>query len=80
MGPLGGNLLEKHSIKNDYAHRHASLSLSGQDRDSTVVAERTVYDYFVPNFQAAIDSGVATAMEAYSGKKRRRHFLYSCYK
>ncbi|SAM08713.1 hypothetical protein [Absidia glauca] len=38
----------------------------GQDRDSTVVAERTVYDYFVPNFQAAIDSGVATAMEAYS--------------
>ncbi|KAI8340076.1 glycoside hydrolase superfamily [Chlamydoabsidia padenii] len=38
---------------------------SGEDRDSTVVAERTVYDYFVPNFQAAIDSGVASAMEAY---------------
>ncbi|KAG0178858.1 hypothetical protein DFQ29_002893 [Apophysomyces sp. BC1021] len=38
---------------------------SGQDRDSTVISERTLYDYFVPGFQAAIDAGVATAMEAY---------------
>ncbi|KAL9540572.1 hypothetical protein MBANPS3_009605 [Mucor bainieri] len=38
---------------------------SGQDRDSTVVSERTIYDYFVPGFQAAIDAGVATAMESY---------------
>ncbi|KAI8081783.1 glycoside hydrolase family 3 domain protein [Halteromyces radiatus] len=38
---------------------------SGQDRDSTVISDRTIYDYLVPNFQTAIDSGVATAMEAY---------------
>ncbi|KAI9253271.1 beta-glucosidase-related glycosidase [Helicostylum pulchrum] len=38
---------------------------SGQDRDSTVVSDRTVNDYFVPGFQAAIDAGVATAMESY---------------
>ncbi|CAO3595661.1 unnamed protein product [Absidia cylindrospora] len=38
---------------------------SGQDRDSTVIAERTVHDYLSQNFQQAIDSGVATAMEAY---------------
>ncbi|CAO3642130.1 unnamed protein product [Mucor hiemalis] len=38
---------------------------SGQDRDSTVVSDRTIHDYFVPGFQAAIDAGVATAMESY---------------
>ncbi|KAI8082506.1 glycoside hydrolase superfamily [Gilbertella persicaria] len=38
---------------------------SGQDRDSTVVSDRTIYDFFVPGFQAAIDAGVATAMESY---------------
>ncbi|KAI7889259.1 glycoside hydrolase family 3 domain protein, partial [Mucor mucedo] len=38
---------------------------SGQDRDSTVVSDRTIQDYFVPGFQAAIDAGVATAMESY---------------
>jgi beta-glucosidase len=41
------------------------LNHSGQDRDSTVVSERTIHDYFVPGFQAAIDAGVATAMESY---------------
>lgn len=29
------------------------------------MSERTIYDYFVPGFQAAIDAGVATAMESY---------------
>ncbi|KAI8367532.1 glycoside hydrolase superfamily [Radiomyces spectabilis] len=38
---------------------------SGQDRDSTVVSDRTINDYFVPPFQMAIDAGVATAMESY---------------
>ncbi len=38
---------------------------SGQDRDSTVVSDRTIHDYFVPSFQAAIEAGVATAMESY---------------
>ncbi|KAF7729053.1 hypothetical protein EC973_005085 [Apophysomyces ossiformis] len=38
---------------------------SGQDRDSTVISERILYDYFLPGFQAAINAGVATAMEAY---------------
>lgn len=41
------------------------LDSSGQDRDSTIISERTIYDYFVPGFQAAIDAGVATAMESY---------------
>lgn len=41
------------------------LICSGQDRDSTVVSDRTIHDYFVPGFQAAIDAGVATAMESY---------------
>ncbi|KAI8377184.1 glycoside hydrolase family 3 domain protein [Choanephora cucurbitarum] len=38
---------------------------SGLDRDSTVTSERTIYDVFAPVFQAAIDAGVATAMESY---------------
>ncbi|KAI8375547.1 glycoside hydrolase superfamily [Blakeslea trispora] len=38
---------------------------SGLDRDSTVVSEKTIYDIFAPGFQAAIDAGVATAMESY---------------
>ena len=38
---------------------------SGQDRDSTVVSDRTIHDVFVPGFQAAVDAGVATAMESY---------------
>lgn len=42
-----------------------ALICSGQDRDSTVVSERTIHDMFVPGFQAAIDAGVATAMESY---------------
>jgi beta-glucosidase len=38
---------------------------SGEDRDSSVVSDRMLYDFFVPGFQAAIDAGVATAMESY---------------
>lgn len=38
---------------------------SGQDRDTTVASDRMIYDYFVPGFKAAIDDGVATAMESY---------------
>ncbi|KAI8145512.1 glycoside hydrolase superfamily [Fennellomyces sp. T-0311] len=38
---------------------------SGQDRDTTIVSDRIIHDYFVPGFQAAIDAGVATAMESY---------------
>ncbi|KAI9323595.1 glycoside hydrolase superfamily [Dichotomocladium elegans] len=38
---------------------------SGQDRDTTIVSDRIVHDYFVPGFKAAIDAGVATAMESY---------------
>lgn len=30
-----------------------------------MVSDRTIQDYFVPGFQAAIDAGVATAMESY---------------
>ncbi|KAI7902882.1 glycoside hydrolase superfamily [Cokeromyces recurvatus] len=39
---------------------------SGQDRDTVMISERTIYDYFVPGFRAAIDAGVATAMESYN--------------
>ncbi|KAI8994547.1 glycoside hydrolase family 3 protein [Pilobolus umbonatus] len=38
---------------------------TGQDRDSTVVSDRTVYDYFLPGFQAAVDAGVATTMATF---------------
>lgn len=38
---------------------------SGQDRDTTVASDRMIYDTFVPGFKAAIDAGVATAMESY---------------
>lgn len=38
---------------------------SGQDRDTTVVSDRTIHDFFVPGFRAAVDAGVATAMESY---------------
>ncbi|KAG2228318.1 hypothetical protein INT45_011110 [Circinella minor] len=38
---------------------------SGQDRDSTIVSDRTIHDYFMPGFQEAVDAGVATTMESY---------------
>ncbi|KAI7879929.1 glycoside hydrolase [Lichtheimia hyalospora FSU 10163] len=38
---------------------------SGQDRDTTVVSDRTIHDVFMPGFRAAVDAGVATAMESY---------------
>ncbi|KAI9488005.1 glycoside hydrolase superfamily [Zychaea mexicana] len=38
---------------------------SGQDRDTTIVSDRIVHDYFVPGFKEAVDAGVATAMESY---------------
>lgn len=56
----------KKKKKSFYARRYSyRICISGQDRDSTVVSERTIHDYFVPGFQAAIDAGVATAMESY---------------
>lgn len=38
---------------------------SGEDRDSSWIPDRFLYDYFVPSFKAAIDAGVATGMESY---------------
>ncbi|KAJ8663614.1 hypothetical protein O0I10_000860 [Lichtheimia ornata] len=38
---------------------------SGQDRDTTVVSDRTIHDVFMPGFRAAVEAGVATAMESY---------------
>ncbi|KAF9934984.1 hypothetical protein FBU30_009407 [Linnemannia zychae] len=42
-----------------------SASRNGQDKSSAWIPDNYLMDYFVPSFQAAIDSGVATAMETY---------------
>ena len=39
---------------------------TGQDRNPSWIPDRQLYQYFVPPFQAAIDAGVATAMESYN--------------
>ncbi|KAF9975783.1 hypothetical protein BGZ73_000454 [Actinomortierella ambigua] len=38
---------------------------NGKDKSSAWIPDNILLDYFVPPFQAAIDVGVATAMEAY---------------
>ncbi|OZJ04515.1 hypothetical protein BZG36_02248 [Bifiguratus adelaidae] len=38
---------------------------SGEDRDSSWIPDRFLYDYYVPPFQAAYDAGAATTMESY---------------
>ncbi|KAI0226562.1 hypothetical protein L0F63_000757 [Massospora cicadina] len=43
-----------------------SASRSGKDVDGSWMSERIVNDIFRPSFQAAVDAGVATAMESYS--------------
>ncbi|KAG0252920.1 hypothetical protein BG011_006688 [Mortierella polycephala] len=42
-----------------------SASRNGQDKSSAWIPDNYLMDYFVPPFQAAIDAGVATAMETY---------------
>ncbi|KAF9310737.1 hypothetical protein BG003_008159 [Podila horticola] len=42
-----------------------SASRSGQDKASAWIPDNYLMDYFVPSFQAAVDAGVATAMETY---------------
>ncbi|KAF8945676.1 hypothetical protein BGZ47_002180 [Haplosporangium gracile] len=42
-----------------------SGSRNGQDKSSAWIPDNYLMDYFVPSFQAAIDAGVATAMETY---------------
>ncbi|KAF9284278.1 hypothetical protein BGZ88_010050 [Linnemannia elongata] len=42
-----------------------SGSRNGQDKSSAWIPDNYLMDYFVPSFQAAIDTGVATAMETY---------------
>ncbi|GJJ69502.1 beta-glucosidase [Entomortierella parvispora] len=42
-----------------------SASRNGQDKSSAWIPDNYLMDYFVPPFQAAVDSGVATAMETY---------------
>ncbi|KAF9540588.1 hypothetical protein EC957_003979 [Mortierella hygrophila] len=42
-----------------------SGSRNGQDKSSAWIPDNYLMDYFVPPFQAAIDAGVATAMETY---------------
>lgn len=39
-----------------------SMPLSGKDRSTAWIADRQLYEYFVPPFQAAVDSGLATMM------------------
>lgn len=39
---------------------------SGNDRSTSWIPDRELYQYYVPPFQAAIDAGVATAMESYN--------------
>ncbi|KAG0046026.1 hypothetical protein BGZ83_008789 [Gryganskiella cystojenkinii] len=42
-----------------------SASRDGQDKSSAWIPDNYLLDYFVPSFQAAVDAGVATAMETY---------------
>ncbi|KAG0351703.1 hypothetical protein BGZ54_003136, partial [Gamsiella multidivaricata] len=42
-----------------------SASRNGQDKASAWIPDNYLMDYFVPPFQAAINAGVATAMETY---------------
>ncbi|KAF9586501.1 hypothetical protein BGW38_003626 [Lunasporangiospora selenospora] len=42
-----------------------SASRNGQDKSSAWIPDNHLMDYFVPPFQAAVDVGVATAMETY---------------
>ncbi|KAF8925270.1 hypothetical protein BGZ58_000958, partial [Dissophora ornata] len=42
-----------------------SASHNGQDKSSAWIPDNYLMDYFVPSFQAAVDAGVATAMETY---------------
>ncbi|KAF9199785.1 hypothetical protein BGZ49_010059 [Haplosporangium sp. Z 27] len=42
-----------------------SASRNGQDKSSAWIPDNYLLDYFVPPFQAAVNSGVATAMETY---------------
>ncbi|KAF9902858.1 hypothetical protein EC991_004478 [Linnemannia zychae] len=42
-----------------------SGSRNGQDKSSAWIPDNYLMDYFVPSFRAAIDAGVATAMETY---------------
>ncbi|KAG0019562.1 hypothetical protein BGZ81_009687 [Podila clonocystis] len=42
-----------------------SASRNGQDKASAWIPDNYLMDYFVPSFQAAVDAGVATAMETY---------------
>ncbi|KXN68296.1 glycoside hydrolase family 3 protein [Conidiobolus coronatus NRRL 28638] len=43
-----------------------SSTKSGHDVDGSWMSKRVLDEYFVPPFQALVDSGVATAMESYS--------------
>jgi beta-glucosidase len=43
-----------------------SSTRSGHDVDGSWMSKRVLDEYFVPPFQALVDSGVATAMESYS--------------
>ncbi|KAF9559402.1 hypothetical protein EC968_006626 [Mortierella alpina] len=42
-----------------------SASRNGQDKSSAWIPDNYLLDYFVPPFQAAVDAGVATAMNTY---------------
>ncbi|KAF9346837.1 hypothetical protein BGX26_001660 [Mortierella sp. AD094] len=42
-----------------------SASRNGQDKSSAWIPDNYLMDYFVPSFQAAVQAGVATAMETY---------------
>ncbi|KAF9112310.1 hypothetical protein BGX27_003629 [Mortierella sp. AM989] len=42
-----------------------SASRNGQDKSSAWIPDNYLMDYFVPPFQAAVQAGVATAMETY---------------
>ncbi|KAF9288319.1 hypothetical protein BGZ68_000448 [Mortierella alpina] len=42
-----------------------SASRNGQDKSSAWIPDNYLMDYFVPSFQAAVDAGVATAMNTY---------------
>ncbi|KAG0226037.1 hypothetical protein BGW41_004420 [Actinomortierella wolfii] len=42
-----------------------SASRDGKDKSSAWIPENFLLDYFVPSFQAAVNVGVATAMETY---------------
>ncbi|KAF9957430.1 hypothetical protein BGZ70_009517 [Mortierella alpina] len=42
-----------------------SASRNGQDKSSAWIPDNYLMDYFVPPFQAAVDAGVATAMNTY---------------